>query len=463
MEPIISILSAVFLSLFILFFPWFAIRLAKKVKIIGILGPVSICYLAGILLGNLTPAGWLSKSVPLTFADVTIPLAIPLLLSSTDFRKGFGEAKLALFSFFLSAISVAISSAFAGYYYSGIHFESAQIASMLSGMYTGGTPNLNAVGMALGAGKETIALVNTVDIVIGGLYLLFLLTIGKKFFSLFLKQEKTGVLIHRATQKNSVNASLRISVQERGVEFSESDRATQKNSVNASLRINVQERGVEFSESDRATQKNSVNASLRINVQERGVEFTEPESEIQIPKIDWKSSILPNGIGLLLAILGFGVSIAFTFLIFSSLYAPSILLGITTWGIGISFYSKVRELKTYEFGSYLILVFSVAIGFLANLEELKRDFGSVLLILTSILFGAILLHLILGIFFRIPVDTWIITSVSSIYGPAFVPPVVQAIKNRGVLVVGILTGLIGYAIGNYLGIGLYSFLNWIRS
>ncbi|AOP32696.1 hypothetical protein A0128_01710 [Leptospira tipperaryensis] len=386
MDSIISTINSTTLSLFILFFPWFALRVAKKVKILGLLGPVSICYIGGIFLGNTIPSGWISKSIPQTFAEIAIPLAIPLLLSSTDFKKGFGEARLALFSFFLSAVSVAIVSAVAGFYYSNLHPESAKIAGILSGLYTGGTPNLNAVGLAINTSKETIALVNTIDVVIGGIYLLFLLTVGKKFFSLFLRKE---------------------------------------------------------------------------NVLETSVENVELEEQSR--SIPWKNLVFSNGIGLLLAVLGFGVSIAFTFLIFSSLYAPSILLGITTWGIGTSFHSKVRQLKTYEFGSYLILVFSVAIGFLANLEELKRDFGSVFLILTSILFGSIFLHLILGIIFRIPVDTWMITSVSSIYGPAFVPPVTQAIRNRGVLVVGILTGLIGYAIGNYLGIGIYSILASIRS
>ncbi|RHX91886.1 DUF819 family protein [Leptospira stimsonii] len=386
MNSILSTLSGVFLAFFILFFPWFALRIAKKVKFLGLLGPVSLCYIAGIFLGNVIPSGWFPGSVPQTFAEVTIPLAIPLLLSSTDFRKGFGEARLALFSFFLSALSVAIASGVAGYYFSFLHPESPKIAGMLAGMYTGGTPNLNAVGLAIGTNKETIALVNTIDVVLGGVYLLFLLTIGKKFFSFFLKEE--------------------ISI-ESSVDHSESE------------------------EQDHSS-------------------------------IPWKNLVYSNGIGLLLAILGFGVSIAFTFLIFSSLYAPSILLGITTWGIGTSFHSKVRQLKTYEFGSYLILVFSVAIGFLANLEELKRDFGPVFLILTTILFGAILLHLIFGILFRIPVDTWMVTSVASIYGPAFVPPITQAIRNKGVLVVGILTGLIGYAIGNYLGIGIYSILASIR-
>ncbi|PJZ53597.1 DUF819 family protein [Leptospira adleri] len=387
MNSILFTSSSVALVLFILFFPWFALKIAKRVKFLGILGPVSLCYIAGIFLGNTIPSEWFSKSVPQTFAEIAIPLAIPLLLSSTDFRKGFGESKLALFSFFLSAVSVATASGIAGFYFSFLHPESSKIAGMLAGLYTGGTPNLNAVGLAIGTSKETIALVNTIDVVLGGIYLLFLLTIGKKFFSLFLRKE------------NEIEPS--------------------------------------FEKAESAEQNHS--------------------------SIHWKNLVFSNGIGLLLAALGFGVSIAFTFLIFSSLYAPSILLGITTWGIGTSFHSKVRQLKTYEFGSYLILVFSVAIGFLANLEELKRDFGPVFLILTTILFGAILLHLLLGILFRIPVDTWMITSVASIYGPAFVPPITQAIRNKGVLVVGILTGLIGYAIGNYLGIGIYSILASIQS
>lgn len=388
MNSILSIASSVTLVLFIIFFPWFALRIAKKIKFLGLLGPVSLCYIAGIFLGNTIPSGWFSKSIPQTLAEIAIPLAIPLLLSSTDFRKGFGESKLALFSFFLSAVSVAIVSGIVGFYFSFLHPESSKIAGMLAGLYTGGTPNLNAVGLAIGTSKETIALVNTIDVVLGGIYLLFLLTVGKKFFSLFLRKE---------------------------------------------------------------------------NEIEIDPCFEKAESAEQTRSIHWKNLVFSNGIGLLLAVLGFGVSIAFTFLIFSSLYAPSILMGITTWGIGTSFHSKVRQLKTYEFGSYLILVFSVAIGFLANLEELKRDFGSVFLILTTVLFGAVLLHLVLGVLFKIPVDTWMITSVASLYGPAFVPPITQAIRNKGVLVVGILTGLIGYAIGNYLGIGIYSILASIQS
>jgi len=40
----------------------------------------------------------------------------------------------------------------------------------------------------------------------------------------------------------------------------------------------------------------------------------------------------------------------------------------------------------------------------------------------------------------------------SIYGPAFIIPVATALKDKSVIVPGLICGILGYAIGNYLGI-----------
>ena len=53
--------------------------------------------------------------------------------------------------------------------------------------------------------------------------------------------------------------------------------------------------------------------------------------------------------------------------------------------------------------------------------------------------------------FRIDVDTVIITSTAAIYGPAFVGPVANAIKNPRVIVSGITMGLLGYSFGDIVG------------
>ena len=47
---------------------------------------------------------------------------------------------------------------------------------------------------------------------------------------------------------------------------------------------------------------------------------------------------------------------------------------------------------------------------------------------------------------------FIITSASAICSPPFVPVVAAALKNRAVIISGLTTGIIGYALGNYLGI-----------
>ncbi len=62
-----------------------------------------------------------------------------------------------------------------------------------------------------------------------------------------------------------------------------------------------------------------------------------------------------------------------------------------------------------------------------------------------------LFPLLLAMVFRIDTDTTIITSTAGIYGPAFIIPVAEGIKNREVVVSGLTCGLAGYAIGNYLG------------
>ena len=46
----------------------------------------------------------------------------------------------------------------------------------------------------------------------------------------------------------------------------------------------------------------------------------------------------------------------------------------------------------------------------------------------------------------------IVTSVSLINSPPFVPMMTSAMNNRKVLVPGITVGIIGFAVGNYLGI-----------
>ena len=76
-------------------------------------------------------------------------------------------------------------------------------------------------------------------------------------------------------------------------------------------------------------------------------------------------------------------------------------------------------------------------------------------------FGSVILHLLLARIARIDADTAIITSTAGIYGPAFIVPTANALNNRQVVLPGLICGILGYAVGNYLGIGVALLLGMI--
>jgi uncharacterized membrane protein len=71
---------------------------------------------------------------------------------------------------------------------------------------------------------------------------------------------------------------------------------------------------------------------------------------------------------------------------------------------------------------------------------------------TFTVFACLLLHVVLAKIFKIDADTLIITSVAGICSPPLVPMVAAALKNKEVMVSGVITGIIGWVVGTYLGI-----------
>ena len=66
--------------------------------------------------------------------------------------------------------------------------------------------------------------------------------------------------------------------------------------------------------------------------------------------------------------------------------------------------------------------------------------------------------MILAKIFKVDSDTMVITSVALINSPLFVPMIAENMKNKNVIITGITIGIIGYAVGNYLGILVYQLL-----
>ena len=365
----------------------FAIPLAilwakKKYKIVKTLSPILIAYAIGIVWGNI-PSLPLDRGISDLLTQASVPIAIPLILFSADFVKWLKSARKTVISFLLMILSAFLAALLAAWIFRGTIDEFAKMSGMMIGVYTGGTPNLMAVGMMLEAKKDTLVLVSTCDSILGGGYFLLLISVIKPLLSKILKPYK-------------------------GTKHSEI----------------IDEEVPEFT---------SLNKKEKVKAV-KGVSFA-----------------------VLICVVGLGISAGIALLATGNLDVAIVMLGVTTVGVGMSFIKKIKNLRyTFDAGQYLILVFSVALGTMVNIKDMLNSSPAVLGFVAVAMFGAIIIHLIFAIIFKIDVDTAIITSTAGVYGPAFVVPVADAIKNKEVIVAGLTAGLVGYAVGNYLGLLVYA-------
>jgi len=142
-------------------------------------------------------------------------------------------------------------------------------------------------------------------------------------------------------------------------------------------------------------------------------------------------------------------------LLFGELNTAAVILGITTMGIAASFIPRVKNIdKSFQGGIYLIMVFCVIIASGADVSMFSLDSLPILVYVILVVPGALLLHGLLSKIFRIDVDNFLIISVALSMSPPFVPVVAASLRNRDIILPGLITGIVGYAIGNYLGIGI---------
>jgi uncharacterized membrane protein len=108
---------------------------------------------------------------------------------------------------------------------------------------------------------------------------------------------------------------------------------------------------------------------------------------------------------------------------------------------------------------YLIIVFSMVLASMANLYDMFHiEYIHLFSFIAIVLFGSIFIHVLLSKIFNVDTDTTIITITALAYSPPFVPVVAGALKNKNIIISGLTVGILGYALGNYLGIAIAYFL-----
>ena len=154
-----------------------------------------------------------------------------------------------------------------------------------------------------------------------------------------------------------------------------------------------------------------------------------------------------------LTIIIIGISAGTALLLPESMFMTVFILMLTTLGIACSFIKSVRKMEySYDMGMYFIYIFCIVVASMADLSKLDLVGGLGLLgYLLVAVFGSLLLQVIFAKVFRIDSDMMVISSVTFINSPPFVPMMAAAMKNKDVLIPGLTIGVIGYAVGNYLG------------
>lgn len=384
-------IQALFL-IFYLLFPALVIYGCKRSKALNKVGEILLLYGVGILVANLFifPLGLNETIAGLqdTLTSVTILLAIPMILFGCDFRHW--PLKSAVAALIIGVVSV-LATDIGGYFiFNQGNGDMKDVASLLVGVYTGGTPNLASIKMALGIDETTYVLVNTFDMLISFVYLVFLMSVGIKLFRKLLSKKK------------------------------------------------VQNESAE-------------------NVELNSISDATHTYEGIFTRQHFGKTMAAFGLSLLIV----GASMGISFLIAHKIDNMLILiLSLTTFSILASFIPGVRKMeKSYDAGMYLVLVFSLVVASMVDVTAIDyRASLSIIAYIAFVIFGSLFLSVLLAKIFKIDSDTMVISSVALINSPLFVPMIAESMKNRKVIITGITVGVVGYAIGNYLGILVHGIL-----
>lgn len=377
----------IILILMYLLVPAAIIYACRALPVLDKIGVVVLSFGMGILLALLgvLPTDETTRSVQENVSSISVILAISLLLFSIDVLAAMklgGRTMLGLLLAMLSVLTMSAAGAmFFHKYLDSIH----HIASMATGAYIGGGPNMAAIRTAINADYDLWVTMNTYDLLLSSMFVLFIITLAKPIFKHLLPA------------------------------FKQAD--------------NIQE-----------------SQAFDHLAEEGAASYTSLASLKLAPK-----TVLALLLSIVILAVSLGISKAFP----EGIDSAVIIIAVTCLGVAASFVPAVRKLpNSYPLGMYLILVFCFAAGSMADTRIFTELNIYLFAYVGLIIFGAFLLQFVLCKLFKIDVDTFLITSSATIMSVPFIPVIAGALKNKAILVPGFAAAIIGYILGNYLGIGM---------
>lgn len=385
-----SIIIYVVLAIVLCVLPAGVVWLCNRSSMLAKLGPIMVLYAIGMVIGNLPVVGPYLKPLQEVLPNVMIPLAIPMMLYGSHFsrREAGLQLRLVVSGFFAVCVAVVV-----GYLLFGRNVsEGAEVGGIITGMYTGGTLNAAALQAIFRIKSETFILINSYDIIISFLYFVFLFSVGIKMFRRFYGWSHGGAIENVSADEISTEAVI-------------------------------------------ATE------------------------ELQSASSQYRKLLTRNGLKQLARIVGVTLVIvalsAATTLVFpAEWFMVVFILMLTTLGVASSFIRRVREMElSYDVGMYLIYIFSLTIASMADFSSLDLRGGINHLAFMSVaVFLSLFIHAVVCRLAKVDADSMMISSVAFINSPPFVPMAAVAMRNKRVIVTGLGAGIVGYALGNHLGV-----------
>ena len=384
----------IILVLFYLLAPAAVLYGCRRWRWMDKIGPILILYFLGAIIANLgifPITGTPEGDSLLKFQNNFSTVLVPMAIPMMllSFTYRKGETKDQLTAMITGLLAVIIAVV-AGYPIFAKHIPDApKIAGMYTACLTGGTVNMAAVSKMLGVDGQQYALLNTYDMMVSFTYLVFIMAFGIRWARKLLPVKTLDV---GSNDADEVRAQI-----------------------------------------ERDRQKNPYAG------------IWSKEGLIEILKL--------LGVTLVVVGLSAGVAVGLSKLI-PGTFMMWFILSATTFSIAASFIKPIRRIKySYEVGMYLIYIFSIVVASMANVRAM--DFSGALFIVGFLLFMEVVsltLQLLSARLFKVDADTAVIASVTYINSPPFVPMIAASMNNKRVLAPGLAIGVIGYAVGNYLGV-----------
>ncbi len=376
--------------------PYLIIRF-KEFKLTKLFGTIGMAYFFGLVVAGLifliNEIGGnfhLSTDIGEIGSYAAIAIGIPLLLFGANLKEAKKLSGPVLKSFLALIVSVLLVTTVTFLVFGRHLVDGDALSAAAIGLYTGGTPNLNAITNIFGLEAEVIALANLSDIIIGALFYVFLLLAAKPIIDKILPFQKQNTYLKEESDMKNTE---------------------------------------DFNFKDFKTSRRLFRTFL----------------------VAFGMTAISAGVGILVwVLLGAEQGRMLDFLVPLMLIGVTVFGIIGSFNKKIRETKGTNILGHYLI---LVFSFALASSVDFS-RLIGSNFGEMIILYGVITVGSFLVHVVFARILKIDSDCMIVTSTAGIYGPAFVPAITKQIKNDNLTVPGLICGSIGYAIGTFLGLGL---------